>query len=316
VRSDGSWPIDTNLATWVTTLSVRALGDRLPSHEREAIRDWLLGQQYKTVHPYTGAAPGGWAWTDLSGGVPDADDTAGALLALERLGPKDGRVAVAALSGVEWLLNLQNSDGGLPAFCRGWGKLPFDRSSPDITAHALLAWFRWQPAMNAPMREQVKAAIARALAFLERTQRSDGAWVPLWFGNQFAGNEENAVYGTSRVLLALNQVQPASFMANRAANWLLAAQNQDGGWGGDQGLPPTIEETAVAVAALAEAAGNRIRESVLRESALRGTDWLVKASSGGEETSPSPIGLYFASLWYYERLYPLIFAADALRRSQ
>ncbi|MGH9631635.1 MAG: prenyltransferase/squalene oxidase repeat-containing protein, partial [Bryobacteraceae bacterium] len=99
VRSDGSWPIDTNLATWVTTLSVNALGDRLPAHEGEVIRDWLLGQQYKTVHPYTGAAPGGWAWTDLPGGVPDADDTAGALLALERLDPKDGRVAVAALSG-------------------------------------------------------------------------------------------------------------------------------------------------------------------------------------------------------------------------
>jgi squalene-hopene/tetraprenyl-beta-curcumene cyclase len=31
VRDDGSWPIDTNLATWVTTLSVHALaaGGRL-----------------------------------------------------------------------------------------------------------------------------------------------------------------------------------------------------------------------------------------------------------------------------------------------
>lgn len=26
VREDGSWPIDTNLTTWVTTLSVNALG--------------------------------------------------------------------------------------------------------------------------------------------------------------------------------------------------------------------------------------------------------------------------------------------------
>ena len=29
VREDGSWPIDTNLTTWVTTLSVNALGERL-----------------------------------------------------------------------------------------------------------------------------------------------------------------------------------------------------------------------------------------------------------------------------------------------
>jgi squalene-hopene/tetraprenyl-beta-curcumene cyclase len=28
----------------------------------------------------------------------------------------------------------------------------------------------------------------------------------------------------------------------------------------------------------------------------------------------APIGLYFASLWYHEKLYPLIFVTDALRR--
>ncbi len=32
-----------------------------------------------------GAAPGGWSWTDQPGAVPDADDTAGALLALHQL---------------------------------------------------------------------------------------------------------------------------------------------------------------------------------------------------------------------------------------
>ena len=83
-RPDGSWPIDTDLATWCTTLSVGALaaggrlGERLSAGDRRAIREWLLGQQWKRVHPYTGAAPGGWAWTDLPGGVPDADDTSGA----------------------------------------------------------------------------------------------------------------------------------------------------------------------------------------------------------------------------------------------
>ena len=41
--------------------------------ERRKILDWLLGQQYREVHPYTLAAPGAWAWTDLPGGVPDAE---------------------------------------------------------------------------------------------------------------------------------------------------------------------------------------------------------------------------------------------------
>ena len=31
--------------------------------------------QNQQTHPFTGAAPGGWGWTDLSGAVPDADDT-------------------------------------------------------------------------------------------------------------------------------------------------------------------------------------------------------------------------------------------------
>ena len=73
----------------------------------------------------------------MSGAVPDADDTPGALLALHALGGEDGD---AARAGVRWLLGLQNRDGGIPTFCRGWGQLPFDRSSPDLTAHALRAF--------------------------------------------------------------------------------------------------------------------------------------------------------------------------------
>src|SRR5579884_2063240 len=89
VRPDGSWPIDTNLATWVTTLSVNALavaGDLDKLDRKEQLIAWLLGQQVGIRpwgrHPYTGASPGGWAWTDLAGGVPDCDDTPGAILAL------------------------------------------------------------------------------------------------------------------------------------------------------------------------------------------------------------------------------------------
>ncbi len=83
VRPDGSWAIDSNLATWVTTLSINALAaaGELQSLDRlGAVRDWLLGQQHGEPHPYTGAEPGAWAWTDLPGGVPDADDTPGAIV--------------------------------------------------------------------------------------------------------------------------------------------------------------------------------------------------------------------------------------------
>ena len=70
-------------------MSVRALEyqpSALTPEQRMTLREWLLAQQYRAEHPYTHAKPGGWAWTPLPGGVPDADDTPGALLALLELG--------------------------------------------------------------------------------------------------------------------------------------------------------------------------------------------------------------------------------------
>jgi squalene-hopene/tetraprenyl-beta-curcumene cyclase len=304
-REDGSWAIDTNLATWLTTLSVHALDADLPAGARSAIRGWLLRQQYTVEHPYTGAAPGGWAWTDRSGGVPDADDTPGALLALAALREgADPEAARAAELGCGWLLGLQNSDGGIPTFCRGWGKLPFDQSCPDLTAHAIRAWSAWRSERLAP-------AIDRALDYLVRAQQADGSWVPLWFGNQAAPEQQNPVYGTSRVLLCAAQGQtPAWTQAvERARGWLTRAQNDDGGYGGAPGVASTIEETALAVEGLAAA-------GAAADAVARGCRWLVEHTAEGTRFPSSPIGLYFAKLWYSERLYPLIFTAAALRRAR
>lgn len=291
-RQDGSWAIDTNLATWVTTLSVQALGDALPAADRRAIREWLLKQQYRDVHPYTGAAPGGWAWTDLPGGVPDADDTSGALLALAALREGDDpKVRRAARDGVRWLLDLQNRDGGIPTFCRGWGKLPFDQSCPDLTAHALRAWSAWPD-------EVPRGAIDRAIRYLEGVQRADGSWIPLWFGNQHAPGQQSPIYGTSRVLLCAG-VDPGNQAWKRGRAWLLATQNPDGSFGS------SIEETALAVEALGPG-----------EASARGAAWLAERTAEGIRFDPSPIGLYFAKLWYWERLYPVIFTVGALRRAR
>jgi squalene-hopene/tetraprenyl-beta-curcumene cyclase len=338
VRPDGSWPIDTNLATWVTTLSVAALAacpersrgagpalDDLPAPEREAIRRWLLDQQHLREHPYTHAPPGGWAWTDLAGGVPDADDTAGALVALHRLGPADEHAGQAAAAGVAWLLDLQNRDGGIPTFCRGWGNLPFDRSSPDLTAHALAAWTLWLNAAPAPLRSRMEAAIPRALDYLEHAQTADGAWVPLWFGNPYAPREENPTYGTARVVAALVPLArsgnvAAARLATRGAEWLLAAQNGAGAWGGAPTARASIEETALAVDALARfldagLGGDRASAEALRAALARGTDWLIRRTDEGRRFDAAPIGLYFAALWYFERLYPLLFTVSALERA-
>lgn len=309
VRPDGSWPIDTNLATWVTTLAVNAgAADELPAAERTALVNWLLRQQYREVHPYTQAAPGGWAWTDLPGGVPDADDTPGALIALHHLDPSSPKVREAAAAGITWLLDLQNRDGGMPTFCRGWGALPFDRSGADLTAHALHAWSAWRGIVDGALGSRIDRGVDRALTYLARSQRSDGAWVPLWFGNEHAATEENATYGTSRVLRTLAELPDprAAEMGRRGVQWLHRAQNPDGGWGGDAGTPSSIEETALALTALSH------WPETDRAALDRAVAWLTEHTDCGRRFDPAPIGFYFAKLWYFERLYAPIYVLGAL----
>jgi squalene-hopene/tetraprenyl-beta-curcumene cyclase len=323
VRQDGSWPIDTNLSTWVTTLGVNALAaeGRLPLDEeqRAATCAWLLRQQFRTRHSYTGAAPGGWAWTDLPGGVPDADDTPGALLAIRELAGVTAESLEAARLGAGWLLDLQNADGGIPTFCRGWGALPFDRSSPDLTAHAVRAWLAWRGDLPHGLQARVARAIPRAVRYLQSVQRPDGAWAPLWFGNQHVADDANLTYGTSRVLPALAElgVEQAAESEQAGERWLIAAQGPDGAWGGAPGSPPSIEETALAVTALTRGLrrGAGAKSAERQQAVARGLEWLVTATEEGRHTDPSPIGFYFAKLWYFERMYPLIFALEAFGES-
>lgn len=294
VRPDGSWPIDSDLRTWLTTMAIDALADDVP--RADALRAWLLAHQQTQRHAYTDAAPGGWAWTSLPGGVPDADDTAGALLALRRLGGKG--TDVAARDAVQWLIALQNADGGWPTFCRGWGRLPFDRSAADLTAHAVRALAAW----DGPTR-----TTERGLAFLRRTQRDDGAWLPLWFGSQHTTDRANPVYGTARVLPAWRDLGPMDDpSALRGVQYLLDAQSESGAWGGDADVTPSMEETALAVAALA---GWPEAEPARR----CGAQWLADRVMADGLDHPAPIGLYFAQLWYSEALYPTIWTVAALR---
>ncbi len=328
VRDGGSWPIDTNLATWVTTLSINALAGSGEDVGRLGCLDWLLSCQHQEVHPFTDAAPGGWGWSDLSGAVPDADDTAGALLALAALRSAEAsaelkQLELAAVTGIVWLLGLQNRDGGWPTFCRGWGKLPFDRSGVDLTAHAIRALHAWDRAGKSTRQDlqtRMLAAINRGFSFLARQQRADGSWVPLWFGNQDDPAEENPVYGTGRVLLAYRGLgRLADEPARRGLRWLASNQNGDGGWGGaGPGLSggredgaSSVEETAVAVEALASVESGSEFEPALDD----GLRWLIGAVESGRHRRASPIGFYFARLWYYEKLYPLVFTVSALGRA-
>jgi squalene-hopene/tetraprenyl-beta-curcumene cyclase len=152
--------------------------------------------------------------------------------------------------------------------------------------------------------------------FLAASQRADGAFVPLWFGNQAERCEENPVFGTSRVLAGLaaggaRRNASAEGITRRAAHWLLAAQNADGGWGGGPAVRSSLEETAVAITGLATARASGDR-AALTTALQGGVAWMMKITENGRHFPAAPVGLYFARLWYSEELYPLIFAAGAL----
>ena len=233
--------------------------------------------------------------------------------------------AAAVENGSKWLINLQNRDGGFPTFCRGWGTFPFDRSSPDITAHCLRALHAVAIVYEELSQRRVRGfqSVNRGFGFLKRVQRPNGSWVPLWFGNQFAENDENPVYGTSRVLMAYRDLGLLDAPeAHKAAAWLASVQepakekpstldprpSTPRGWGGDAGIAPSVEETALAVEVLLEF-------DSYRKNAFDGISWLIDKVVDGSVSVPTPIGFYFARLWYFERLYPLIFAVSALRRA-
>ena len=90
--------------------------------------------------------------------IPDVDDTAFVLMALQRVKfPDEKRMEAAMRRGIQWLLSMQNRDGGWGAFDRDNDRkflcnIPFadhnamiDPSTADVTARVLecLGRFGW-----------------------------------------------------------------------------------------------------------------------------------------------------------------------------
>ncbi|MDR0894286.1 MAG: squalene--hopene cyclase [Prevotellaceae bacterium] len=317
-RLDNSWPIDTNLSCWVTSLCARALADEEELPDRELLIQTIKQNAFTRKHPFTGAAPGGWGWTNRPGSVPDADDTAGSLVALHLL--THGAPCPEIEHGIRWLLGLQNADGGMPTFCKGWGKLPFDRSSADISAHALLAFRLWIPLLPETLQQQIRRSSRRLLRWTQRAQSANGSWTPLWFGDQNAADERSPVYGTATVVtyLADDHDAIARAMSAHGIAYLLTAQNPDGGWGGAVGVPSKVTLTARALCALAASLKMGTHVSLphteLSDAMERACAYLCLMYRTGKLFNPEPIGLYFSRLWYSEELYNVAFALEALKK--
>jgi squalene-hopene/tetraprenyl-beta-curcumene cyclase len=175
--------------------------------------------------------PGGWPFQYHNDFYPDLDDTAVALMALEKVGDLDAdRVRTAKERGLGWFLGMQGADGGWASFDADNDRLylnniPFadhgallDPSTEDLTGRGLelLGTYGY--------RRDFEPA-ARALDFLRSRQRHDGAWFGRW--------GVNYIYGAWSVLRGLRAIgeDPGQEYVQRALRWLERCQNGDGGWG-------------------------------------------------------------------------------------
>jgi squalene-hopene/tetraprenyl-beta-curcumene cyclase len=222
---------------WDTCIAMVSLEESGVEPDHPALvkaADWILSKQILGGGDWQvknkDAEPGGWAFEFRNDYYPDVDDTAFILMALQRVKyPDEARMKAATRRAVQWLLSMQNRDGGWAAFDRDNDSkflcnIPFadhnamiDPSTADVTARVMecLGRFGW-PAEHPAMK--------RGLKFLLQDQCEDGSWFGRW--------GVNYVYGTSGVLRALETVSlNAKDYCKRAVNWLKTVQKPDGSFG-------------------------------------------------------------------------------------
>ena len=222
---------------WDTCIAMVSLEEAgLPADHPALVKaaDWMLSKQVLGPGDWQfknkDAEPGGWAFEFRNDFFPDVDDTAFVLMALQRVKhPDSERMETAIRLGLQWLLSMQNKDGGWGAFDRDNDRqllcnIPFadhnamiDPSTADVTARVIecLGRFGW-PAEH--------PAIQRGVKFLLKDQCEDGSWFGRW--------GVNYVYGTSGALRALETVSlTAKEFCQRAVSWLRDVQKADGSFG-------------------------------------------------------------------------------------
>jgi squalene-hopene/tetraprenyl-beta-curcumene cyclase len=298
-RADGSWTCQRYLEVSVTTYILEALecAGYLHAPRFKPTIEWLCSQQLSEPFVATGCPAGAWSWGKPSGWA-DMDDTAGALTMLQRMGlPADdphiqlGYQCLHAMQNAEgsWGMFLKNSSLRLTAYNSG-----IDRPCPALTARIAIALYEHAQTFT--------PALERALAYLRKVQRADGAVENVWF--------HDYVYGTALTLDAFATVGlPTDATALRCREWLLANQNADGSWGGSRGQPGTVEETAWALSAL-------LAEGVAApaECLDKAASWLVAQQRPDGTWPPAVLGVYFPSLWYSDDHIANGFALRALAR--
>ena len=248
-ESSGKWIQSTVSPCWDTALMVNALCDAGMAGDARLFKaaEWLRDRQLMNSHGdwriYANTKQaGGWSFEYYNTFYPDVDDAAVVVMTLVKQDPtciNSGCI----LNAVEWILGMQNRDGGWGAFdinndARWLHKIPFsdmdslvDPSTSDVTGRmlecfGLLLAHRKGYSLNRGVCKRLQFASRAALAFLMKEQEASGAWWGRW--------GVNYNYGTTNVLRGLTkfcQTLDVQKAVMRAIRWLDDTQNEDGGWG-------------------------------------------------------------------------------------
>ncbi|MCM3571478.1 squalene--hopene cyclase [Neobacillus mesonae] len=228
----------TTASVWNTTLINYALQEAGVPYSFSTIQkanQYILSRQHLKYGDWVihepNLLPGGWGFADMNTIHPDIDDTTAALRAIRTLAIKQVECRQAWDRGVNWLISMQNNDGGWAAFEKNVNKkvlnllpieggkdLLIDPSTVDLTGRTL-EFFG-----NYTHLDHHHPMVKRGIRWLLRQQKSDGSWVGRW---------GVYIYGTWAAVTGLIAVGvPANHPAiQKALAWLRKIQNSDGGWG-------------------------------------------------------------------------------------
>ncbi|MBB6672183.1 terpene cyclase/mutase family protein [Cohnella nanjingensis] len=224
---------------WDTALICHSLQEAGLTTEDSAIQNaarYLLALQQRDLREKGGNAlvrpAGGWGFSESSTANPDVDDTQVVLRALTRFADHQSDYREAWRTGVNWLLGMQNDDGGWAAFeknsipsiarlfnIQNFADTAVDPSAADITGRTLeFLGSQFKLTMTHPR-------VQDSVHWLIKNQKKDGSWYGRW-GISF-------IYGTWAAVTGMRAVGMSADHLNvhRAIDWLLKIRQLDGGWG-------------------------------------------------------------------------------------
>ncbi|MDF2926552.1 MAG: squalene-hopene cyclase [Paenibacillaceae bacterium] len=197
---------------------------------------YLLARQHQQAADWSvhnpGTPAGGWGFSESNTLNPDVDDTTAALRAISSRSRTDPACREASDRGLNWLLSMQNTDGGWPSFEKNTDKTMLtwlaiegakaaatDPSEADLTGRTL------EYLGNFCGFDTRHEFIRRGCKWLFRKQEADGSWYGRW-GVCY-------IYGTWAALTGLRAagISACHEAVHNGMQWLLRAQNTDGGWG-------------------------------------------------------------------------------------